>query len=515
MGNDGLSASSPCSGCVDCADQASSRGRRAFLRRSSEPELSQPGVDFAALFERSPNPYVVVDGDLVIVWMNDAYLRVTGRERSDIAGRLMFDAFPSDRDSESHRQLRSSFERVLQTGEADEIAHIRYDIEQSDGTMKELYWSATHTPFRDRTGAVTHILQHTVDITELHELRGMREEMRVFERARQVETRNRDLSEETRRLRNLLENTPGFTAVLLGPELRFGMANAAYRRLTGNRPLVGLTIKEALPEVIDQGFVAILEEVYRSGEPDFGRQEQMFLQMQPDAEPEQVYLEFVYQPIVDVERQVTGIFVQGHDVTEEVEATERQSLLIHELNHRVKNTLAIVQGLAQQSFGLAEANRAGRDAFAARLGALSAAHNLLTSCNWESAELRGLVGGSLDAALGDTARRCTLDGPDLVLRPQQAVALAMIVHELATNALKYGALSVPQGRVAIVWTAGFEGDAVSLALDWKESGGPPVTQPEGKGFGSRLIQSGLGGRGGSVSVDYEHSGLHCRIEGEI
>ncbi|MBU2341489.1 MAG: PAS domain-containing protein [Alphaproteobacteria bacterium] len=458
---------------------------------------------------------MVVDRDLTILWMNDAYLEVTGRERADILSRRMFDAFPSDPDSESYRQLRSSFDRVLESGETDEIAHIRYDIEQADGTMEERYWSATHTPFKDANGRVTHILQHTVDISELHVLRGMREQMRVFERAQQVETRNRDLSEETRKLRNLLENTPGFTAVLLGPDLRFAMANAAYRRLTGNRPLVGLPVKQALPEVIDQGFVTILEEVYRTAEPYFGRQEQMFLQTQPGAQPEQVYLEFVYQPIMDGERQVTGVFIQGHDVTEEVEATQRQTLLIHELNHRVKNTLAIVQGLAQQSFGLDESNRAGRDAFAARLGALSAAHNLLTSCNWESAEVRSLIAGSLDAALGNAAERCELEGPDLVLRPQQAVALAMIVHELATNALKYGALSVPDGRVAVQWAASIEDETVSIALDWTESGGPPVDPPQAKGFGSRLIQSGLGGRKGSVAVDYERSGLHCHIKGEI
>ncbi len=491
-----------------------SRGRSP-LKSTSHQAPAYPGVDFEALFERSPNPYVVLDRDLVIVWMNESYLRTTGRTHAEIVGREMFEAFPSDPESESFRQLRSSFDRVLESGETDEIAHIRYDIEQADGTMEERYWSATHTPFKDEAGAVTHILQHTVDISELHELRGMREQMRVLERAQLVETRNRDLSEETRKLRNLLENTPGFTAVLLGPEMQFAMANAAYRRLTGNRPLVGLTIEEALPEVIDQGFISILEDVYRTGEPYFGRQEPIFLQMQPGAKPEQVYLEFVYQPIVDGERQVTGVFIQGHDVTEEVEAAQRQTLLIHELNHRVKNTLAIVQGLAQQSFGLDEGNRAGRDAFAARLGALSAAHNLLTSCNWESAEVRSLIAGSLDAALGNAAERCNLDGPDLVLRPQHAVALAMIVHELATNALKYGALSVPEGRVAIRWVAEYEDETVSIVLDWTESGGPPVAPPQSKGFGSRLIQSGLRGRKGSVSIDYERSGLHCRIEGEI
>ncbi|USA40530.1 sensor histidine kinase [Pelagerythrobacter marinus] len=480
-------------------------------------------IDFEALFARSPNPYVVLDRDLVIVWMNDAYLRVTMRERDDIVGKTMFDAFPSPEDSDSHRQLRASFARVLETREVDEIALIRYDIRNPDGSMDAHYWSATHTPFLGKDGEVAYILQHTVNVTELHGLRRLRDEVDVIRRAAAVELRNRGLEEESQQLKRLLEQAPGFVCVLQGPEHRFVMANAAYRRLIGDRPLLGLRVIEALPEVVEQGFVDLLDEVRASGRPYFGSREKIALRNRPDAEPEQLYLEFIYQPIFDEDGEVSGVFVQGHDVTEEVEAEERQRLLINELNHRVKNTLAIVQGLAQQSFARAEQpGERALESFSARLSALASAHNLLTACNWEAADLRELITGALEATAGPANDRYRVDGPDVVLRPQPAVALAMIVHELSTNAIKYGALSCAEGRIAVSWRivpAGDAGDdrpgAPTLVIDWAESGGPPVSPPEREGFGSRLIRRGLGDRGGKVELDYRPEGLRCRIEATL
>lgn len=471
-------------------------------------------IDFEALFDRSPNPYVVLDRDLVIVWMNEAYLRVTMRERGDIIGRRMFDAFPSPEGSDSNRQLRASFARVLETGEPDEIALIRYDLRNTDGSMDALFWSATHTPLLNDAGEVTYILQHTVNVTELHGLRRLREEVDVVRRAAAVELRNRGLEEESKQLKNLLEQAPGFVCVLQGPEHRFIMANAAYRRLIGDRPLLGLRVVNALPEVADQGFVRRLDQVRESGQPYFGRREKVELQNRAGLEPEQLYLEFIYQPIFDRDGAVSGVFVQGHDVTEEVEAEQRQNLLINELNHRVKNTLAIVQGLAQQSFPRAEQQDGGHalESFSARLSALASAHNLLTACNWETADLSDLITGALEATVGPEAERYHVGGPRVVLRPQAAVALSMIVHELSTNAIKYGALSEPDGRVAVSWTAEPIGDRCRWAIEWVERGGPPVSPPERQGFGTRLIRRGLGERDGKVELSYEPEGLRCRIE---
>src|SRR4051794_17486600 len=120
-------------------------------------------LDFEALFGASPNPYVLMAPDFTIVTMNDAYLAVTMRKRDEIAGMPMFEAFPSDPESDSYQSLYNSLERVLRTGKRDEIALIRYDIATPSGGYEERYWSATHTPLFDEIGQVAFILQHTVD----------------------------------------------------------------------------------------------------------------------------------------------------------------------------------------------------------------------------------------------------------------------------------------------------------------------------------------------------------------
>lgn len=472
-------------------------------------------IDFEALFAKSPNPYVILNADLVLVWMNDAYLNVTMRDRDDITGRTIFEAFPSDPNSESRRQLDGSFRHVLETGEEDELALIRYDIPRSDGALDVRYWSATHTPLKDDNGRVRFILQHTVDVTELHNLRRMRDEIGVIERASAVQARNLDLMDKTRRLEELFAQAPGFVAVLSGPEHRFQMANQAYRNLVGRTDLVGKIVPEALPEVVEQGFIGVLDKVFDLGEPYFGKREKILLAGDNGQEASTRFLNFIYQPIREDNGSVTGIFVQGYDVTEEVEFEERQALLIHELNHRVKNTLAIVQGLAGQSFRqIPEAYEAKR-IFDARLKALAAAHTLLTEASWGAAQVEDVVRRSVEATAGDLTGRFSFAGSKMQLQPQNAVSLAMIMHELSTNAIKYGALSTEEGHVDVRW--GVEDDM--LHLEWKESGGPRVEKPERKSFGTRLIERGISSEAGShAQLLFEPDGLRCifnaRLQGE-
>ena len=483
--------------------------------------LSRPSsIDFEALFGASPNPYVLLAPDLTIVTMNEAYLAATMRERPELVGRAMFEAFPSDPQSESHRLLQSSFARVLRTAERDEIALIRYDIELPSGGFEERYWSATHVPLLD-DGKVAYILQHTVDVTELHRLRTFaaeaghftREEAGVFERAHAVQEANQTLSQETDRLRTLFEQAPGFIAVITGASLQFQLANAAYRRLVAGRDVVGKTVAEALPEVVDQGFTRLLEEVMTTGEPYIGRSVSVLLEAETDGSLEERFLDFIYQPIFAADRTVLGVFVQGHDVTEQRRAEEHQQLLIHELNHRVKNTLSIVQALAMQSFNDTVEPAAARKTFDARLNALSAAHNLLTMENWESAGLRETIKASVAATAGANVDRVSMHGPDIVVAPQTAVSIAMAVHELCTNAIKYGALSNDVGTVDVRWTTAIEETGlIDLAIEWSESGGPPVVQPTRRGFGTRLIERGLSAELRSkVTLDFRPTGLHCTI----
>ena len=198
------------------------------------------------------------------------------------------------------------------------------------------------------------------------------------------------------------------------------------------------------------------------------------------------------------------------DITRRKRSEQHQMLLIHELNHRVKNTLAIVQAIAQQSFKGEALSAEARRAFEGRLAALSAAHNLLTRSNWESASIRQVIDDAMAAyRAGDRIR---ISGPDLRLAPKAAVSLAMAVHELATNAVKYGALSTPAGQVDIAWTA----EDGRLLWTWRESGGPPVAAPARRGFGSRMIERGLAAElRGEARLDFPPGGLVCTLSAPL
>ncbi|USQ93844.1 sensor histidine kinase [Caulobacter sp. RL271] len=187
-------------------------------------------------------------------------------------------------------------------------------------------------------------------------------------------------------------------------------------------------------------------------------------------------------------------------------AAERQQLMINELNHRVKNTLVVVQSLARHSLRAKNdelTSDQGLTQFNDRIHALATAHDLLTRRSWEGADL----GELLAEVLQPYASQVSLEGPPLPLRPNAAVALAMIFHELATNASKYGALSTPAGQVAVRWS--LDG-RTRLVVDWRETGGPEVKPPKRKGFGSRLIAASLkGDLAGAADFDYAPSGLIC------
>lgn len=297
-------------------------------------------INFEALFSASPNPYLLMDPTFVMVGMNDAYLQVTMRDRADLVGRNIFDAFPSDPKSASHRQLRGSLERVAREKVKDHLPLIHYDIPLPNGQgFEERYWSATHTPLFDEAGSLKFILQHTVDVTELHRLRFLARttilpsgpspliEMDMLNRVQAVQKANQALEEERQHLRGLFEQAPGFMAALHGPAHVFTMANAAYYSLVGRQDLVGKAVREALPEVVGQGFIDLLDRVFQSGQPFVGRGIRVLLNQGPGAEPEERYVDFVYQPIFDPNGAVSGIFVQGHDITEQktVENALRES----------------------------------------------------------------------------------------------------------------------------------------------------------------------------------------------
>lgn len=202
------------------------------------------------------------------------------------------------------------------------------------------------------------------------------------------------------------------------------------------------------------------------------------------------------------------------DITERKAAERHQQIMIAELNHRVKNMLAIVQAIAHQTFRDVDCGGAA-ETFAGRLSALAAAHTILTQESWEAAELREIATAVLEphAARGATQIRISGAG-NVRVPPQTAVNLAMALHELATNAAKYGALSRSGGRVDLSWQVTHSEPV--LHLDWQEHGGPTVRQPEHEGFGTRMIRRVLASElGGRVKLDFRPEGLECSIEAPL
>ncbi|MEW6642980.1 MAG: HWE histidine kinase domain-containing protein [Pseudomonadota bacterium] len=192
-------------------------------------------------------------------------------------------------------------------------------------------------------------------------------------------------------------------------------------------------------------------------------------------------------------------------------AEARREILVHELAHRVKNTLATVQSIASLSFRHSQGPDALRG-FQDRLQALLRSHDLLTQRNWEHADLTDIMKVSLAPLQGDKGHRFALSGPAVDLPPTSAVPAAMIVHELCTNAIKYGALSNDRGTVTLQWAATPDERGTVVSMTWSEAGGPPVERPQQEGFGSRLIANLTRQMHGSFETRYPPSGLICHIK---
>jgi PAS domain S-box-containing protein len=210
----------------------------------------------------------------------------------------------------------------------------------------------------------------------------------------------------------------------------------------------------------------------------------------------------------DEKGHIIGITKVGRDITERKRAEQLQQLLLNELNHRVKNTLATVQAIAQQTVRSAKSPGDFAASFTARLQALSKAHNLLTQSAWQGADLLSLIREQL------LDERVSYAGPSVVLEPQVALHLSMVLHELGTNARKYGSLAVPRGRVSLKWSvqATRAHDDPTLILNWQERDGPAVSAPTKQGFGTSLIQQSIQAHGGDVLLDYGSEGVSCEIK---
>jgi PAS domain S-box-containing protein len=274
-------------------------------------------LDFAALFEDSPNPYMVVDRELRYIAANRAYREVVRRSADELLGKRLTELFPhdpADPNNDSKRRLEASIGRAFATGRRDVLPLIHYRI-VVDGTERDAYWSATHTPLRDAAGNVAHVLQHTVDVTDLRSTRAT--PLQVAEM----------MQDSLRRVLSLLDQAPGFYAFLAGPDHVFELANRAYVHMVGDRPLIGRSVREALRE-IDPRFFAMLDGVYATGETVAGHAEPVQLR-DADGSQRQIYVDFVYQLIKDPSGAPLGVFVSGTELAFETEARHLAKVLDH------------------------------------------------------------------------------------------------------------------------------------------------------------------------------------------
>ena len=208
--------------------------------------------------------------------------------------------------------------------------------------------------------------------------------------------------------------------------------------------------------------------------------------------------------------KLLGFSSTVRDITDRRQWEERQKLMARELVHRVKNSFAVIQSIVRQTQRSTPDPAAFALAFSGRLAAMAASHDLLTDRHWEGAGLRDLVASQLAPFAAGAEKRVRVSGPEVLLDTSLAVPLGLALHELATNATKYGSLSKPGGIVDLSWTVSSTGGNEQLSLVWRESGGPPVSAPARRGFGTSLIERGL--PDARIERRFDPEGLVCRIE---
>jgi two-component system, chemotaxis family, CheB/CheR fusion protein len=291
-------------------------------------------------------------------------------------------------------------------------------------------------------------------------------------------------------------------------EGRFTLVNPMFCRVAGRteRELLGLRMQDiARPDGPPQ-YATLFERLVAHG-TSFEIEKRY---ERPDGST--VWVHHSVSAIVDAKGRVQRALAVVLDTTEAKRAEAHRELLLHELNHRVKNTLATVQSIASQTALGATTVEGYRAAFLARLMALAGTHNLLQTGDWHGALLRDVVQAELAPYQVDKAR-WTIEGSDVLLAPNMALAFGMAVHELTTNAAKYGALSNGEGRVDVSWAAQTRDKKQSLKFMWRETGGPPVSANRRKGFGTRLITEGLALQlDGTIDLDFKATGVQCSID---
>ncbi|CAN7283590.1 PAS domain-containing sensor histidine kinase [Neorhizobium tomejilense] len=447
-------------------------------RRESDERL-------AATYEAATIGIAEADSEGHLLRVNDALCRMLGRSREELLNMTFLDYTQAeDRQEDAllyNRQISGEIDNYL----------IRKRAIKPDGTM--VYLDVHSSSVRDASGGFRYGVRVLQDVTV----------------AQQMENRIR---ESERHMRDLLEALPAavYTTDATG---RVTFFNNAAVEMSGRPPQIGdmwcvtwrLYNTDGSPLPHDQCPMAV---ALKENRPVRGAEA---VAERPDGRR----IPFIPYPtpLHDAEGNLIGAINMLVDISERKQADNRQKILIDELNHRVKNTLATVQSLARQTARHADGLEDFVDRFEARVLALSRAHDLLTRRHWENAPLEILAREVLVAVAGEAVSRISIDGCSVELNSRTALSMTMTLNELATNAVKYGALSTDSGKLAVTWRFQEEaGHQLILVLQWKEEGGPPVTPPARRGMGSRLMERCIErDLGGELDLAFESDGVNCRV----
>ncbi|WP_170937249.1 MULTISPECIES: PAS domain S-box protein [Rhodomicrobium] len=420
------------------------------------------------LYENAPIGLAVIGTDYRIQRVNDFVVKLSGKPPESHVGQPIFDLLPNMQEA-----AEGPFEELQKTGRA--IRGIEFQA-RIGSEQEARFWSAHLYPIHGADGTVKciGIILEDISAEKLHQ-------------------------RELARLAAIVyaANDAMFSASPDGVILNWNPAAETLFQYS-DADAVGKPLSMLFPPRADGEHDALMRELKK------GESSRIDTELRRK-DGKLVPISISLAPIKRGEETI-AVSITIEDITERKRSEARQLLMNRELAHRVKNSLAVIQAMARHTLRSSPSPEAFTKAFEGRLQALSTSHNLLTASQWEGAELRDLIREQL-APSGAGTGRLKLSGQRLTLPPGIATSLGLVLHELATNAVKYGSLSVPRGRVEIAWTVDSSGKERRLKLDWREVGGPPVTEPAEKGFGSTLIA-----HSGRVTQHFDPEGLHCTVE---
>ncbi|WLH15106.1 PAS domain S-box protein [Pseudomonas hefeiensis] len=464
-------------GAINCFQDVSAHHAMA-------EELRRKSADFEDFFDNGAVGLHIVSGEGIILRANKAELSLLGYSAEEYIGRPI---------TEFHVDESVIGDILNKLGSGKSLDSYPARLRAKDGTIKHV---AITSNGRIEDGKLFHTRCFTIDVTV----------------AQRMESQIR---ESERHMRNLLEALPAavYTTDAQG---RITFFNRAAVELSGRTPQLGdlwcvtwkLFNTDGSALAHDQCPMAV---ALKENRPIRGVEA---IAERPDGT--RVPFAPYPTPLHDADGNLVGAINMLVDITERKQAENRQKTLIDELNHRVKNTLATVQSLAAQTARNAEDANDGYKRFEARLLALSRAHDLLTRRHWGQTPMGSLAHEVLMPIFGQEPGRIVVEGDPVDVSTRVALNLTMTLNELAINALKYGAMSVETGTVSVTWAVQPQSNGVLLTLDWREQGGPQVSQPSRQGLGSRLMKRCIErDLGGAFDLTFDPKGVCCRLSFQI